>query len=136
MSETIEEILKLPIPHTIAYIIALASLVQLFIIFFVQRKDIMLSLKGEDGKWQFLELSGLVWLVIFPVVIIVDIFGIEVHDHTWSAMELVYFMNLSGKIGHRFLDKKFGPSKVTDDISIETTNDGNKTQIKSEETKN
>ena len=103
----IETLKALPIPHIIAYVIALIALVQLFVIFFFNRNDILQGLKGKDMLWQFVELSGIVWIVIFPIVIIVDIFGIEVHSHTWTAMELVYFMNLGSKVSHKYLDKKF-----------------------------
>jgi hypothetical protein len=78
------------------------------------------DLRGKDKIWQFLELSGIAWLVLFPIVIVADMLGNEVHEHTWSALEAIYFMNLTAKVGHRFMDGKFGDSKKTEAITIES----------------
>ena len=103
------------LPHKIAYILAILAIIQLFFVFFFNRKDIMHDLRGKDMMWQFLELSGIVWLVVFPVVVVVDILGVEIHSHTWTALELVYFMNLGAKASHKYIDQKF--NKKENDIN-------------------
>lgn len=94
------------IPLFLAYLICIACLVQLFIIFFVHRKTIMVDLRGKDLHWQFIELSGIVWLVLFPVVVVSSMFGLQIQTGVWASMDAVYFMNLGGKIGHKWLDSK------------------------------
>lgn len=99
------------VPLLLAYSICIACLVQLFFIFFVERVNIITDLRGKDKMWQFLELSGLAWLVIFPTVVVVSLFGIEVQTGVWGSLDAVYFMNLGGKIGHKWLDNKNPPKK-------------------------
>lgn len=66
----------------------------------------MVDLRGKDLHWQFIELSGIVWLVLFPVVIVASMFGIQVQSGVWASMDAIYFMNLGGKIGQKWLDGK------------------------------
>jgi hypothetical protein len=107
---TFQEILN-DAPLLLAYLICIACLVQLFMIFFVERVNIITDLRGKDKMWQFLELSGLAWLVIFPTVVVTSLFGIEVQTGVWASLDAVYFMNLGGKMGTKWLDSKNPPSK-------------------------
>jgi len=93
-------------PRLLAYVICIACLVQLFFIFYLERKDIVIGLKGKDLMWQFLELSGVAWLVLFPTVVIVSLLGVDVPVGAWTSMDAVYFMNLGGKISHKWMDNQ------------------------------
>lgn len=101
------------IPLLLAYIICIACLVQLFVIFFVERINIVTDLRGKDKMWQFLELSGLAWLVIFPCVIIASLFGLQVQTGVWASLDAIYFMNVGGKMGHKWLDNQAKPEQKT-----------------------
>ena len=106
-------------PLSAAYMICIAGLVQLFVIFFLQRNHIVADLRGKDLKWQFLELTGLMWLVIFPTTFIAATLGAHVSSDQWSALEAVYFMNVGGKIGHKWMDQR--GTKNKNDVK-DTTN--------------
>lgn len=104
------------IPKLLAFVICIVSLVQLFIIFFIDRKVIKEDLRGKDKMWQFLELSGVVWLVLFPVVVICSLLGLEVATGVWASMDVIYFMNLGGKLSNKWLDNKQTKSNKDEQI--------------------
>jgi uncharacterized membrane protein len=90
----------------LGYVLCIVSLFQLALIFFFERKNIMTDLRGKDRIWQFLELSGIVWLVLFPCTIVSSLFGLHVPTEAWVTLDAVYFMNLGGKMGHKWIDAK------------------------------
>lgn len=94
------------IPMLLGYILCIAALLKLTLIFFFERKNIIDDLRGKDKKWQFIELSGIVWLVLFPCVVISSLFGLHVPTEAWVTMDAVYFMNLGGKISNKWIDQK------------------------------
>ncbi len=103
---TLEQLIN-DTPKLLAYVITIAALCQLFYVFFSQRHDINTGLKGKDRMWQFIELSGIMWLILFPVAVVSSLFGQPVSNETWTALELVYFMNLGGKFGQTYLQGRF-----------------------------
>lgn len=107
------------IPKLLAYIICLVCLIQLFAIFYSNKKDIVKELKGSDEKWQFLELTGIAWLVIFPCVVICSLLGLEVSVGVWASLDAIYFMNIGGKMGHKWLDNKNGSHKTNKDETLQ-----------------
>lgn len=102
---TIQELIA-DIPLLLAYGICLISLIQLFAIFFSDRRTIREDLRGKDKMWQFLELSGIVWLVLFPCIVACSLLGAKVDTAVWVSMDTIYFMNLGGKMGYKWLDNK------------------------------
>lgn len=94
------------IPKLLAYAICIACLVQLFTIFFIHRKNIIEDLRGKDHMWQFIELSGIAWLVLFPCIVICSVLGVAIETGLWASMDTIYFMNLGGKIGYKWLENK------------------------------
>lgn len=105
------------IPLLLAYLICIACLIQLFAIFFIERGDIKIGLKGKDRLWQFLELSGVVWLVLFPTVvvcsIIITIAGLDVDIDmgVWTTLDAVYLINVGGKGYYKSLDRRSNENK-------------------------
>lgn len=102
---TIQELIN-DIPKLLAYTICLVSLVHLFFIFFLQRETISVDLRGKDKMWQFVELAGVVWLVLFPCVMVCSLLGIEVQTGAWATLDAIFFMNLGGKIGQQWLSNQ------------------------------
>lgn len=98
------------IPILLACILCIAGLVQIFIIFFIERTSIVKDLKGKDKIWQFIELTGIVWLVLFPIVVVCGIIlaikGTRIPVEVWASMDAIYFMNLGGRFGKQYLDKR------------------------------
>jgi hypothetical protein len=106
------------IPKLLAYLICLGSLVNLFFIFFTQRDIINLDLRGKDKMWQFIELSGIVWLVLFPCVMVCSLLGIEVQIGAWTTLDAIFFMNLGGKMGLQWMNKQPDKNEKTDKTGI------------------
>ncbi len=102
---TLQELIA-DIPKLLAYTICIFGLFQLFFIFFLDRKDIRIGLKGKDKMWQFLELSGIVWLVLFPVAIVSALLGQPVDNNVWTTLDVVYFINVGGKGYYKSLENK------------------------------
>lgn len=98
--------MEIPAAQYIGYAICIACLVQLFIIFFIERKNIIKDLRGKDLTWQFLELSGIVWLVMFPATGACALMGVNVPTGWWASLDALYFMNVGSKMGHKWLDNK------------------------------
>lgn len=123
---TLDQLIQ-DIPKLLAYFLCIICLVQLFFIFFIQREDIMKGLKGKDKMWQFLELSGIVWLVLFPIVVVCSLLGIAVESYLWTTLDAVYFMNLGGKMGNKWLDNnKYGTTTTTkEELKVDITSTDN-----------
>lgn len=90
----------------IGYGIACGCLIQIFI-FFV-RNRVLPDLRGKDRSWQFLEVSGVVWLYLFPALAVSSLFGLEVPTGVWSTMDIVYFINILGRNANRLIEARFG----------------------------
>lgn len=102
------------VPVLVGYLICIVCLVQIFAIFFSERKNIVLDLRGKDKIWQFIELSGIIWLVLFPCTVIASLLGVHVDIGVWTTMDAIYFMNLGGKISQKWIDTKSTKEKPKD----------------------
>jgi len=86
------------------YIVVLSSLVFLLIIVVTEKKDIIFGFKGKDKVWQFLEFSGIVWLVLFPAAIASSLLGQQVDPVLLAALDVIYIVNIGGKAYHKKLE--------------------------------
>lgn len=106
-------------PILLACLLCILGLVQLFVIFHTNRGTIIPDLRGKDKMWQFIELTQIAWLVLFPVVIISGILlainGITIPAAIWASMDAVYFMSIGGKVGAQYLDNKTNGKPKTND---------------------
>jgi len=96
----------------ITYILAITALGFLFIIFFTERHDIRVGLKGKDFAWQFLELTGVVWLVMFPLLIISSLLGNHADREAWNALEIIFGIGVAGKGYYKYVDKPKNKEEV------------------------
>ncbi len=94
------------VPVLVGYLICIVCLIQIFAVFFSERGNIILDLRGKDKIWQFIELSGIIWLVLFPCTVIASLLGVHVEVGVWTTMDAIYFMNLGGKISKQWIDSK------------------------------
>lgn len=104
--------------EVIGHFIALFALAQIYVIMFIRRKEVLDDLRGKDLVWQFLELSGIVWLVLFPAMVVIAIFGVDIPVGVWSTMDIVYFINVLGKRADKLIEARFGIAtdhKVTEE---------------------
>lgn len=92
----------------IGYAIATFSMLQIVLFVFFSRKHIFPDLRGRDKMWQFIELSGVVWIFVFPAMVISSAFGIDYPSGAWSTMDIVYFINILGRNANRLIEARFG----------------------------
>lgn len=91
----------------IGYLLGIIALIQIFIIFFVLRKNIISDIKGKDLIWQLKELSALSWLVLFPILCIADILGASASDHVWTSIDLIYIANLGSSNLDNYVNRRY-----------------------------
>jgi hypothetical protein len=112
-----EEILHTSPTVLISWILSIAALGFLFIIFTVERERIRVGLSGTDITWQFLELAGIVWLVMFPLLVVSSLLGNHADKEAWSALEIICGVSVAGKGYYKYVDK----DKKTQSSSYERT---------------
>lgn len=94
---TTQEIVN-SIPLYLGYSLGVASvIIWLYILLRKEGHMVLDHLKGEDGKWQIIELSGMMWLVIMPCMVVADLLGAHLTAIVWAAMDTVYLINIGGK---------------------------------------
>jgi hypothetical protein len=98
MQKIIEYLISQPLPELIAYVIVIGMLISVTFVKFVMRKEVLPDLRGKDGRWQIIELSAVLWWLIFPTVIAVSLLGIDVATGVWSSLDTIYMINVGGKI--------------------------------------
>jgi amino acid transporter len=91
----------------VGHLIAVIVLLQFFIFILWKRNEVLPDLRGKDKTWQFIELSGIVWLLIFPPMVITSGMGIDYPSGAWATMDIVYFINILGKRADRFIMAKY-----------------------------
>jgi hypothetical protein len=99
----------------IGHIIAVASLVHLYLIYYSKRHEFFTDLRGKDLRWQLLEISAIGWYILFPMLVVVSLFGLNVTTEVWASMDFVYAMNLGLKKYEQYLGHKFN-KPTTDEV--------------------
>lgn len=94
------------ITPSIGYAIAICMLVNIMIATFLHRKSITGGLKGEDGKWQFIEWAQLIWTILFPGLVICDLLGVHASLNVWTSMDAVYLISVGGKVGSKYFEAR------------------------------
>ena len=113
-----EELLHTLPTVLLSWILAIAALGFLFIIFVTERKDIQLGLKGKDRLWQFLELTGVVWLVMFPLTIVSSLLGNHAQKEVWDTLSIIFGVGVAGKGYYKYVDKDKTTSHHVDRTTI------------------
>lgn len=96
-------IMELPegLSQILAYILFFTVLGWFGVFSFRHGSGIVDDLKGSDKRWQPEEVIIIVWLFIFPVLVISDLFlNLEASDKVWYGMDLILLFALGGK-GYR-----------------------------------
>ena len=108
----------------VGYAIALIALVQLFLVFFVNRRTMMEDLRGKDKTWQFGEISGIMWIILFPTLAICELFGLSAGSVVWYSMDTIYFINILGRSANKFIETKYS-AQYPDDKKTKDKSDEN-----------
>lgn len=102
------ELIKENFPSYLAYFIAISCLIQIYIIYFLQRNNIINDLRGKDSLWQLREISALLWLALFPTLAIVSVLGVNVSHEVWWSLDVCYFANLGSKNLDNYINTRYG----------------------------
>ena len=63
-------------------------------------RDLIDGLKGENNKWDVPEIIIGLWLILFIMILLANLFlDFEVSNSIWVSMESTLLFALSGKIG-------------------------------------
>lgn len=98
----------------LGHIIAIVCLVQIYIIYYVKRKEFFTDLRGKDTMWQLVEISAISWYILFPTLVVCSLLGVNVEGTVWGVMDSVYLFNLGAKRYDKYLDLKYGKNKDTE----------------------
>lgn len=86
-------------PKVIGIIACFVTFVYILIFTAKYRKDFMESMKGEDGKLQFIEGVLTVWLILFTSMIICDFtLGLHASEAAWWSMDSVFAFGVGGGV--------------------------------------
>lgn len=70
-----------------------------------QHKDFWNAIKGKDGILQTTEILIYIWIRMFPIVVLADLFfDYTLSDKAWFSLDFILFCLIGGNIGHKYLD--------------------------------
>jgi len=91
----------------IAIIIYIAHVVLFFFLGRLYGKDIIKGLKGENNEWDAPELIVALWVLVFIIVMLANLFlDFEVSSHLWYSMDLILISALGGRGLLEYINKK------------------------------
>lgn len=66
--------------------------------FWVKRDQLMRDMRGEDGRWDAVEIAFFVWIILFSTVILGSLFfGLTMPHEAWWSLDVVGIFVLGGK---------------------------------------
>lgn len=81
----------------IGYIIAVSCFVWISYLTYKKGAEVWEDLKGDDGKWQIIEVTGVVWIFLFPTVVLLDILGLSASTPVWASLDTIFIALIGGK---------------------------------------
>lgn len=120
MIKFIENILETGgLSQLVAYVLVVISLGQIYFLFY--KKSILKDLRGDDTKWQFLEVSGIVWIILFPAIVLSSLFSDKHYPpEVWTTMDIIYLINVLGKRADKFIEARYATLSGIVKETIET----------------
>jgi hypothetical protein len=85
------------IRETAVIIIVLLSAGWLYLVTLTRGKEVWRDLKGKDGTWQFIEVTGIMWLTFFPVMVVVEMLGEHLSGALWVSFDTIFIALIGGK---------------------------------------
>jgi drug/metabolite transporter (DMT)-like permease len=87
----------------VGYVLFFSTLGSLFFIAYKKGNDIYTAIKGENGELDSPEVVIIVWLILFPCVVLGDVFfDYKLDPIAWASMDLV----LLGILGYKGYKEK------------------------------
>lgn len=107
--------------HQIGFYIVVITTIHLIAFWWNNRKSIHAGLKGEDGKYQAIEIISYLTCVIWPNMIMADqFFGFKASTEAWTSINLIIFVAVLGISYDKFLKHKANQSDQDVTISRKT----------------
>lgn len=102
--------------------------------FWVNKAQLIKDMKGEDGRWDAVEVAFFAWLILFSTAILGSLFfGLTMPHEAWWSLDTMGVFVLAGKRGPDIiLAMKAGKSTTQMTQTIETSSGSSKTEVKSE----
>lgn len=94
------------VPLLVGYALAIFSIVALYSMMFMHRKNVLLDLRGEDGRWQFVELTAIIWMILMPMMVVCDLLGLHASTAVWTSMDAIYLINVGGKLTSKYFESR------------------------------
>jgi hypothetical protein len=80
----------------------------LYLVTLTRGREVWRDLKGQDGTWQFIEITGIMWLTFFPIMVIVEMLGNHLSGALWVSFDTIFIALIGGK---KLLEMKLNNSK-------------------------
>jgi amino acid transporter len=84
---------------------------------FFKRREFLSDLRGSDKRWQLVEYAAIVWAILFPTVVICDIFGIKINAEVWLSLDSLFIANLSKKSFDKYVEHKYSKQSNSEESS-------------------
>lgn len=87
----------------VGYFYMFGIIIFMFSLALKYRKEVVKILFGQDGKPQLPEIVVMIWLIIFPNIVLADVFlGLHPSDGVWWSMNCIMFFALTGHVVTNF----------------------------------
>lgn len=70
------------------------------------------AIRGEDRKLQVQEIAILIWVIVFPILVLSELFlGLTVSSSVWYSMNGIFVALILGDLGTKYLGNKNNNNK-------------------------
>ena len=82
--------------------------------FLKDSKEFWASIKGEDKLLQITEMCIYIWIRLFPLVVLCDLFAdLDLSSEAWYSMDAIFFILILGDLGHKAFNNKYNNGNGT-----------------------
>ena len=99
----IQDFLMSELPRLIGYGICIGCFFFICYVSITRGTQVLDDLRGKDKIWQFIEVAAAMWIILFPVVVLLDALGVQISGHAWASLDAIFLMLVGGKV---MLNKK------------------------------
>ncbi len=88
-------------------ILVIVSMIWINYDFLKRSKEFWDSIKGEDKILQITEICIYIWIRMFPLIVLCDLFaGLQISEQAWYSVDAIFFILILGDLGHKHLQQK------------------------------
>lgn len=91
----------------LATILFIFSLIWVNYDFITHHKVFWKSILGEDKKLQITEITIYIWIRLFPIIALADLwFGKKVSPEVWYSLDIIFFTLILGDVGLNYMKNR------------------------------